>query len=99
MKPIKLTIKQQKKLLEMANKLFPEKGKFFEVLCGDIYYSKNGKFPGFSIHWFEFCLFHLRPRIIEKYPFNNTYNGLYINNVFYSGNIVNYLYKKFKKTK
>ena len=69
MKSIELTKEHKTKLLEMCNKLFPEKGKWFEILCGKIYYSRNGKFPGKSIHWFEFCMTHL---FLKIFPDTNS---------------------------
>ena len=55
MNSIELTKEHKAKLLEMCNKLFSEEGKWFAILDGKMYYSKKGTFPGFSIHWFEFC--------------------------------------------
>jgi hypothetical protein len=67
MKVIELTEKHKTKLLEMCNKLFSSEGIFFTINCGDIYYSKNGKYPGKSIHWFEFCMTHLVEKIIATF--------------------------------
>lgn len=95
MKQLDLTEKHEAKLLEMCNKLFPKKGKWFEVLCGEVYYSKNGKFPGRSFHWFELCMTHLCYKIDH---------GDYVPQYKTSGKILNmhpvdYLYYSFKKQK
>ncbi len=94
MKALKLTEEHKAKLLEMCNKLFPKEGKWFKVLCENIYYSKNGKFPGRSIHWFEFCHCILLPVIIKE---SNNRIQFYIDT--FTGNPIDYLYSEFLKIK
>lgn len=94
MEPIKLSIEQKEKLLEMCNKLFPKEGIWIKILDEDIYYSKNGKFPGFKIHWFEFCYEHLLSRLnLSVYRYTRFKQEM--------GNIhiIDYLYEEFKKLK
>jgi hypothetical protein len=82
MKSIELTEKQKENLLEMCNKLFPEEGKWFKILCKNIYYSKNGKFPGKSIHWFEFCMTHLIVKLSEEFTKKGMSEADYTNNQY-----------------
>jgi hypothetical protein len=65
METIKLTLDQKKKLIEMCNKLFPKFswGNSFEKRSFDnelVFCDSEGCV---SIHWFEFCMTHLIPRL------------------------------------
>ena len=107
MKSIKLTKEHKAKLLEMCNKLFSKEGKFFTVLDGDIYYSKNGKFPGLSIHWFEFCMTYLVYKLSYEFSQIPNIKGEAIHLKLWELNKgdyfimhpVDYLYEEFKKLK
>lgn len=108
---IQLNKKQEKNLLKMCNKLFSEEGKWFEILDGDIYYSNNGRFPGKSIHWFEFCINNLCREIALKntekdFGFDpwdfDLKHKKYLKKMLMFDNPkhpVDYLYKEFKKIK
>lgn len=104
MKPLELTKEQKDKLLDMCNSLFPKEGVFFTINCGDIYYSDRGKYPGETIHWFEFC-WKILNKICEKIksPIEITKKveifGLICFNNFESQHPVDYLYSEFKKLK
>ena len=101
MNPIQLTPEHKTKLLEMCNKLFPKEGIWFKILDGQIYYSKNGKFPGFSIHWFEFAITHLCTKLFKDLKLYlkidiMSYRGRLVQN---TNHPVDYLYEEFKKLK
>ena len=103
MDAIKLTKTQKAKLLEMCNKLFPKKGIWFAILDNEVYYSKNGKYPGYAIPWFELCwkLLHKitenksPTQIVEKIQLF----GMVCFNQFPSATPIDYLYSEFKKLK
>lgn len=111
MKDIKLTEKQKFKLLKMCNKLFSEEGKGFKVLDGSIYYSEDGNFPGWSVHWFQFCMTELSEKIFFRQPYNPMNKEYYLDfcwecNLYWDGrnsrkteHPVDYLYKKFNELK
>lgn len=115
MKTIELTEEHKSKLLEMCKVLFPENGKWFKILCGNIYYSRSGKFPAKSIHWFEFVMTHLVKRISNFNKSNKISNSSEVE-YFINGGVleinlrhrmqnkynvhpVDYLYDEFKKLK
>ena len=104
MKPIELTEEHKFKLLEMCNELFPEK-KWFKILCGNIYYSKNGNFPGKSIHWFEFCtkighnIFSRKQFYYNSEEFITFMKIMCLQDKTKLQHPVDYLYEEFKKLK
>lgn len=69
METLKLTEEHKKKLLEMSKKLFPE-----YILIGwlngednlELFFSKDSK-SSTSIHWFEFCMLHIFPKVQQIY--------------------------------
>lgn len=75
MTPLKLDKKQKRKLIEMVSKLFPEYLEYeYEE---DLYISSHGimelwkpagknKWKGFDIHWFEFAIRYLCPKILTS---------------------------------
>ena len=109
MNALTLTAEHKSKLLEMCNKLFSTEGKWFNILDGSIYYSKNGKFPGFSIHWFEFCVLHLLTAIkdlqtqdafgFDGEKYDSFYKKALLKMFMYDNpsHPIDYLYKEFKK--
>ena len=104
MKRVELTKLHKAKLLEMCNKLLSEQGIWFAILDNEIYYSENGKYPGYAIPWFELCV----PHLISK--FNNWH--ILINfiertevitgcstNKYKISHPIDYIYEEFKKLK
>jgi len=119
MTPIELTQDQKDKLLEMAVKLFPESEFSWEydmygrVLKSDFnnvfaIYDKNSE-SHFNIHWFEFCVVKLYPKIQANKPktighaekLMEEYGFLWdiCNYDFTKIHPVDYLYKEFQKLK
>ena len=120
MKNIELTEEHKSKLLEMCKKLFPEY-KYWNLhdgtcdLCTEntLDYSIEEK-PEWNswnrIHWFEFCLTYLAPKICDGktyYIFCDKCNFHKINSKEFSKEFiskylqhpVDYLYEEFKKLK
>jgi hypothetical protein len=88
MKPIELTQEHKDKLLEMCQVLFPEY---------DLYISENNIHIGSDfvfIHWFEFCVKILTPKILS-HGVEQLGSECLDNNE----NPIDYLYKEFKKLK
>ena len=92
MKHIKLTEEQKSRLLEMCNSLFPQvKWHFWESEKDDeiandyIGYNQqvvlgekiNPWKDGLSIHWFEFCVIHLFPKLNQWYNSHQLLDVLY----------------------
>lgn len=98
MTAIELTEEHKEKLLEMCKELFPE-----FLIDEDTYFDENGilstnlrikedSYIGYEIHWFEFCMTHLREKLnlhhddmfctmnpgknSFKHPIEYLYNGL-----------------------
>ncbi len=78
MKPIKLTEKQKEKLIKMCNKLFPKPGHWFfweseedsypkDQMIGycNTYVLRGKHYPALEIHWFEFCIRFLVPKLVK----------------------------------
>ena len=108
MKSIELTEEHKSKLLEMCKVLFP-KYTFIEWnLLGKSaydkgylkYYTDKMKYAKF-IHWFEFCVKYLIPKLfseeIDGFT-DNTYREWAYMNLEYN-NPIDYLYLEFKKLK
>jgi len=90
MKPIELTNVHKAKLLEMCKVLFPIEYGIFIGNDGMISLRGLGK----QIHWFEFCMTHLRTKL------NLHHDDLYLTtnpNVNTFTHPVDYLYSQFKK--
>jgi hypothetical protein len=109
MKPIKLTEKQKEKLLEMCNKLFPGRTwQFWEsddenypkdqMIGNSNTYNIGGKhYPALEIHWFEFCVIYLLPKIQQKHYYQQ--GTLFSNVIWDKINIIDDLYSQFKLIK
>lgn len=101
MKAIKLTEERKSKLLEMCQVLFPKYKFGFGNDVADLgimeYYKDDKEW--FFIHWFEFCMCHIKSKINELNGIPNhkvllaSDNGILINHP------VDYLYEQFKKLK
>lgn len=103
---LKLTKRHTVKLLKMCKILFPEHT-IFEIDQDGYILSFSKKCP--AIHWFEFCMLHLAPKII--YPlyipaYCDSEEGGQIgmekfgNAILYNkAHPVDYLYEQFKELK
>lgn len=97
MKALQLTKEQRDKLLEMCRKLFPE----YPIISMSAGYimlqterrpatKKNGNW---SCHWFEFCFYHIIPKLNLKVLWtNNIYEDVFIQAL----HPIDYLYTEFK---
>lgn len=101
MNPIKLTKKQEYKLLEMLESLFPEnKFEFDNVYeCKGLgILSIDEMTANFKeIHWFEFCIKQLIPKML----INNDIQPIIDMRILFCElpNPIDYLYNHFKKLK
>jgi len=71
MEAIELTTRQQKRLIRMSNKLFPNREwRFVKGESGmfghNISRTEKRTYHHTEIHWVEFMLFHLMPRLTKK---------------------------------
>jgi len=105
MKPIKLTEKQKKHLLEMCKKLFPEytdidirdyNDECFPISKQDapcIFFWTNQKYEVF--HWYEFCINELLLRLYQvendTFGISDAHTKAYIKEI---GVMIFYQYKK-----
>jgi hypothetical protein len=94
MKPIELTQEHKAKLLEMCKKLFPELINTTIELNGYINTADSEDTYSDLIHWFEFCVRILTPKILS-YGIEQLGSECLDNNE----NPIDYLYKEFKKLK
>jgi hypothetical protein len=101
MKPIELTEEHKTKLLKMCKVLFPE----YDVrLTKPLYSTPDAQFVQLGkkqltkyeaeIHWFEFCVKILTPKILS-YGIEQLGSECLDNNK----NLIDYLYEEFKKLK
>jgi len=92
--PIELTEKHKEMLIEMSSRLFPAYDFGFENDYAEDgimeYYEdpRNWKF----IHWFEFCLMVLQPKLNDIDELECTYFQDYVE----APQLIDFLYKKFK---
>ena len=109
MKNIEINEKQKENLLKMCKVLFPEyviypadNDGFIEgeQWVGDQNMGEDRPVNEFNIHWFEFCLIHLAPKILDNSCGDNETSEL---GYFGYGPDINedhpvdYLYEEFKK--
>lgn len=111
MESLKLTKEQENKLLEMAEKLFPEY--FFDEEGEDYYIDEDGiinflipikenEYKCGEIHWFEFCMTYLAEKIIPAFcDMEKMYSGIMGNDESdcFKKHPIDYLYEEFKKLK
>lgn len=97
MKAIQLTDEHRSKLLEMCEKLFPEYT-HINMFVNGWEYSRDMDYIAFDnltdygeIHWFEFCMTQIAPRVCKSQGIIITFDGKY--------NPIDYLYSEFKKLK
>lgn len=105
MKDIRVTEEHEKKLLEMARKLFPK----YTILPWNLqgkraydkgyikYWKESDKGASF-MHWFEFCMIHLATKLAKK-GHNALSLNHYSNLIQYKIHPIDYLYTEFKKIK
>lgn len=84
MKAIELTAEHIKKIWEMCQVLFPEID--IESIDDGIILGQNT-----YIHWFEFCMIHLAPKVCESEGIVIKFNTI--------ENPTDFLYEQFKKLK
>jgi len=82
MKAIELTDQQQDQLIEMANKLFPNRDwhisqfEYFTAINGILGHNtytsplNRKKYSATEMHWLEFMVYHLIPKLTKKYGIN-----------------------------
>ena len=109
MKALKLTKQHKSKLLEMCKILFPEYFYWdlnYHIISAYINGNDNEIYEDedydLAIHWFEFCMLNLAPKILPIFTdMKNFYAGLNESNEDKSFNKhpIDYLYKEFKKLK
>lgn len=110
MSPIELTEERKSKLLEMCNKLFPEKEiRFIKPVfsCPDTFFIQIGLKSSIKydleIHWFEFCMIHLVNKVLhDSMNFNfitEEHESLITGLLRKDLHPVDYLYEEFKKLK
>ena len=113
MKPIELTEKQKERLIILANYYFKHRTWFFwqSVNEEDGYpkdqmfghnttavVGKSRKYPAVEIHWLEFCIYHLIPKIVKKHSikYHIDISKLINNEQNIIDNIYVNLYRKYK---
>lgn len=92
MKPLELSQEQKEKLILMCKALFPEYD-IFEIEKDGYLLFVNKKCP--AIHWFEFCMTHLRKALKVHY------DDLYRTSIGISQDVhpIDYLYEQYLKLK
>jgi hypothetical protein len=103
MKAIKLTDLQHDRLIEMANTLFPGRNWFFweadvayypygQMFGHDDYFNtdKGKTYPSTEIHWVEFMVYHLIPKLTKTYDFH-----IYVDIPNEERNIIDVVYDDF----
>lgn len=96
-KPIELTKKHKEMLLKMCRELFPE---YSKIQFQDIYNNETGNLyfdnvnSGIIIHWFEFCLNNIAPKLMSL---DNI--GFHYRYIEESKTLIDYLYYRFIQIK